>query len=152
MRAYKTHLGLVHVRASFVKTREGNFEFEDCKKYCLKQFPQFTNSYFKVKDLFVWNSLTSLKLNFVVLFCRRVTPSRMQTKMLFSRYLMLWLCWTLINTIRTLNNRSPWRVRYSLLLEFPVFGSLCLYSLFSLVSICQSLFIFSGCSYIIISN
>lgn len=58
-------------------------------------------------------------LNFVVLFCRRVTPSRMQTKTLFSLYLTLWLCWMLINTIRTLNNRSPWRVRYSVLLEFP---------------------------------
>lgn len=34
-----THLGLVHVSASFVKTGQSNFEHEDCKKCCLKQFP-----------------------------------------------------------------------------------------------------------------
>lgn len=28
-----------HARASFVKTVESNFEHEDCKKCCLKQFP-----------------------------------------------------------------------------------------------------------------
>ena len=39
VRARKTHLGLVHVRTSFVKTGESNFEHDDCKKCCLKQFP-----------------------------------------------------------------------------------------------------------------